>query len=56
MRSKQERNQIITSEEKGRLRNHCAKLTKTKRFKKENSPTRGNSSKGMASWDFPNLL
>ena len=23
MRSKQERNQIITSEEKGRLRNHC---------------------------------
>jgi hypothetical protein len=23
MRSKQERNQIITSEEKGRVRNHC---------------------------------
>jgi len=32
MRSKQERNQIITSEEKGRLRNHCVRAPRRAMF------------------------
>ena len=40
MRSKQERNQIITGEEKGRLRNHCPRRRQGDRTAAEGFPGR----------------